>query len=161
MKKLLSIMLLFVAVLLVSCGDSEVTDYYLLTYSPQHNYVSGEMDANLDLRKLNFREAGISEKDAIAGLEQEFAQDLASLTSIKNENTDPENYRQEDVDRIVGDIKSDVAMWKRWLICITHPSKENPDEAIGKIKESYKEVVQKGEYMDGNFKVKIIPIKGN
>ncbi|MBQ9575758.1 MAG: hypothetical protein IJV11_02660 [Muribaculaceae bacterium] len=161
MKKLLSIMLLFVAVLLVSCGDSEVTDYYLLTYSPQHNYVSGGMDANLDLRKLNFREAGISEKDAIAGLEQEFAQDLASLTSIKNENTDPENYRQEDVDRIVGDIKSDVAMWKRWLICITHPSKENPDEAIGKIKESYKEVVQKGEYMDGNFKVKIIPIKGN
>ena len=49
-------------------------------------------------------------------------------------------------------------MWKRWLICVTHPSKEDPKEAVEKIKKTYKEVVQKGEYEDGDYKVKVIPI---
>lgn len=161
MKKLLSIMLLLIAAVLFSCGDKDVTDYYELDYKPEYSYLSGGMEVNLSIQERGFNELGYSEKEAVALMEQEFAEELAEVASITNENEYSEYVTQEQVDMIVDDIKSEAAMWKRWLICVTHPSKEDPKDAVEKIKKSYKEVVQKGEYMDGNFKVKIIPIKGN
>lgn len=157
MKKLRIVLLIFVAVL-VSCGDKEVTDYYELDYRPEHSYLSGGMDANLSIQERGFNELGYSEKEAVALMEQEFAEELAEVASITNENTNPDFYTQEEVDMVVENIHKDAALWKRWLICVTHPSKEDPKEAVEKIKKSYKEVVQKGEYVDGNYKIKIIPI---
>ena len=157
MKKFRIVILLIAAVLL-SCGDKEVTDYYELDYKPEYSYLSGGMDVNLSIQERGFNEIGYSEKEAITLMEHEFAEELAELTSMTNENTDPEHFTQEQVDIVVENIHKDATLWKRWLICVTHPSKEDPKEAVEKIKKSYKEVVKKGEYVDGNYKIKIIPI---
>lgn len=157
MKKFRFVLILIAAVLL-SCGDKEVTDYYELDYKPEYRYLSGGMDVNLSIQERGFNKIGYNEKEAITLMEHEFAEELAELTSMTNENADPEHFTQEQVDIVVENIHREASLWKRWLICVTHPSKEDPKEAVEKIKKSYKEVVQKGEYVDGNYKIKIIPI---
>lgn len=154
MKKLLSIMLLLIAAVLFSCGDKEVTDYYELDYRPEHSYLSGGMDANLSIQERGFNELGYSENEAVALMEQEFAEELAEVASITNENEYSEYVTQEQVDMIVDDIKSEAAMWKRWLICVTHPSKEDPKDAVEKIKKAIRKLFRKENIWMGTSKLR-------
>ncbi len=164
MKKYLSILLLLVAAVLVSCGDNEITDCYELRYEPKHNSMTGLMEPNLDISKLHFREAGIGEEEFIALKEQEFSEDLARVAASGSDslfNSMAEyGLTREQFDDFAEEMKSEAANWKRWLIFVTHPSKEDADKMMEYFKRSYKEIIQKGEYEDGHFKVRVVPIKG-
>lgn len=162
-KKILIISALVVAALAaLGCYKyyyiDEITDYYELSYQPKHDYISGGMDVNIDVQNRNFRGFVKSDEEAVAIMEEEFTNDMKALTSAKADDSYLEHFTQEQIDQVVNNIKTDAIQWKRWLICVKHPRRCSPDDAVKEIKESYKDIIQKGEYGDGHFKVKIIPI---
>ena len=162
MKKNLTIILLLIAATFVSCGDDQVTDYYTLEMRQEHDYFSGGMEKKVDLKYwTSSNKYPMTEEEAVAILEQEFTEEMTALTSTVNDTSTLEHATKEESALVKETIKEEIPFWKRWLICISHPSKYDSKEVEGKIKELYKDIVQKGEYEDGPFKVKVIPIKGS
>ena len=161
-KFLLVAALIIAALVAIGCYKyyyiDEVTDYYELDYQPEHNYISGGMDANLDIKKRNLRGFVKSDEEAVAIMQEEFSEEMNSLASAVNDTTTLEHATKEESALVRETIREEMTLRKRWLITVKHPRKYSSDEAMDKIKDSYKDVIKKGEYDDGHFKIKVTQI---